>query len=139
MGVEVHKGRGRPAAASMVLVIDPAIERPGIPVLCARLADLPVARRGEVGVVLCEVGGVAEPAMVVVEALARLRLAARRLGYDIRVRGAHPHLRQLLVLSGLGGIIPIDGGSASEPHRQPEQWEEPLDVEEVGDRSDPAS
>jgi hypothetical protein len=138
MGVDVHEGRGRPTAASMVLVIDPAIARPGIPVLCARLTDLPALRRAKVGVVICEVCGVAEPGLVVVEALARLRLAARRLGYDLRVRGPHPRLRQLLVLTGLDGIVPIEDGSASEPHGQPEQWEQPLDVQEVGDRRDAA-
>lgn len=124
--------------ASIVWVIDPAIGRADIPVLCARLADLvrPYGREG--AVVVCDVGGIAEPSAVTVEALARLRLTARRLGADIRVRGAHVRLRQLLAFTGLGEIIPIDGGSALEPHRQPEQREQPLDVEEVGDPTDPA-
>ena len=88
--------------------------------------------------VVCDVSGVAEPSLVVVEALALLRLVARRLGYDLRVRGAHPRLRELMVLTGLAEVIAIDGDSAGEAHGQPEQREEPLDVEEVGDRADPA-
>jgi anti-anti-sigma regulatory factor len=96
------------------------------------------AHRGRVGVVVCDLSGVAEPSLAMVEVLARLRLIARRLGYDLRIRGAQPRLRELLVLTGLADIVPIDGDSAGEPHGHPEQWEQPLDVEEVGDRADPA-
>lgn len=139
MGVDVCGRPGRPFTASTVWVIDPAIGRADIPVLCARLADLlrPCGRDGTV--VVCDVGGIAEPSAVTVEALARLRLTAWRLNADIRVRGAHVRLRQLLTLTGLDDIIPTDGGSALEPHRQAEQREQPLDVEEVCDPADPVA
>lgn len=129
---------------STVLVIDPTIGRADIPVLCERLTDRLTWYGREGAVVVCEVSGIAEPSAITVETLARLRLTARRLGADIRVRGAHARLRQLLAFVGLDGIvpidggIPIDGGSALEPHRQAEQREQPLDVEEVGDPADPA-
>lgn len=137
MGADVRGGGRRPVPASTVWVIDPPIGRADIPVLCARLADL-LRRYGPDGaVVVCDVGGIVEPSAITVEALARLRLTAQRLGADIRVRGAHIRLRQLLALTGLCEVIPIDGDSALEPHRQAEQREQPLDVEEVGDSADP--
>jgi anti-anti-sigma regulatory factor len=115
------------------------IGRADIPVLCARLADLLRSYDRSGAVVVCDVAGIVEPSAVTVEALARLRLTARRLGADILVRGAHARLRQLLALTGLGEAIPLDGGSDLEPHRQAEQREQPLDVEEVADPADPAS
>jgi hypothetical protein len=41
--------------------------------------------------------------LAVVAALARMRLAARRTGNRVRLRGAAPELRQLLELTGLAG------------------------------------
>ncbi len=105
-------------------------------------------RRREV--LFCDISGVGEPSLAFIGTLARLRLTARRLGYDLVVRGASPRLRELVALTGLGDIIrvddiipiddaiPVDAGSALEAHRQAEQREQPLDVEEIGDRADPA-
>lgn len=102
MGVDVGGGRGRRGAASTVLLIDPAISRADGLVVCARLADLlrPVSGRG------CP-GRLRRRWDRRTEALARLRLTARRLGADIRVRGAQVRLRQLLAFTGLDEIIPI--------------------------------
>jgi hypothetical protein len=135
---DVRAGRGRPGGALIVWVIDPVIARADIPALCARLAAI-LRAYGRAGtVVVCDVGGITEPSAVTVEALARLRLTARRLDADIRVRGADGRLRQLLAFTGLCQVIPVDGGSALEPHRQTEEREQPLDVEEVGHPADPA-
>jgi len=122
----------------IVWVIDPTIGRADIPVLCARLAGLLRSYEREGAVVVCDVGGIAEPSAVTVEALARLRLTALRLGADLLIRGAQARLRQLLTFTGLDEVIPVDAGSAIESHRQAEQREQPLDVEEVGDPADPA-
>jgi hypothetical protein len=141
-GWESHmgSGRGRPGAAATVWIIDPAIGRADIPTLCARLAELLRSYGPERAVVVvCDVGGIVEPSAVTVEVLARLRLTALRLGADIRVRGADVRLRQLLAFTGLGEVVPTEGGSALEPHRETEQREQPLDVEEVGDPADPAA
>ncbi|MEV6730001.1 MULTISPECIES: STAS domain-containing protein [unclassified Streptomyces] len=64
--------------------------------LCARLARLYEAGAEAVE---CDVGAVTAPDLGVVEALARLRLAAR--GRAFRVTGARPELRALLDLVGL--------------------------------------
>lgn len=132
-------GHRPPAGAAPVWVVDPAAGRGDIPMLCAQLADLlrPYRRRG--AEVICDVSRIAEPTMVTVETLARLRLTARRFGAGIRVRGAHPRLSQLLALAGLSATIPVEDGSAGEPHREAEQRKQPLDVQEVGDPPDPVA
>lgn len=74
--------------------------------------------------------GVVSPDVVTVEALARLRLTARRHGWHLVVRGAGADLRRLVGLLGLTEALPESGGQAE--HR-----EEPVGVEEAGDRGDP--
>jgi anti-anti-sigma regulatory factor len=58
--------------------------------------------------------------LAAVAALARLRLAARRTGHRVRLKGAGPALRNLLELSGLAG----------EFEWEPEEGEEAVRVEE---------
>jgi ABC-type transporter Mla MlaB component len=101
------------------------LTRADIPGLCADLADR--LRNGAVGdTVVCDVRAVTRPDVVTVEALARLRLTARRHGRTLVVDGATVRLRTLIDLLGL-----------TEPLGQPEQREEPLGVEEVVDARDP--
>jgi hypothetical protein len=45
------------------------------------------------------------PDLGVVDELARLQLAARRVGYSIRLRHACPELAELLVLTGLAEVV----------------------------------
>ncbi|WP_175543583.1 STAS domain-containing protein [Micromonospora pattaloongensis] len=131
MGTEMWHGDPAPP----VLVIGAAIGRADIPALCARLAELVVPLPAQGAVVVCDVSAVVEPSAVILDVLARLRLTARRLGADIRVHAAHANLCQLLALTGLGAVTPL--GSALQPHWQAEEREQPLDVEEGGDRADP--
>jgi STAS domain len=106
----VQEERGPRGGESIVLVLDPAMGRAEIGPLCARLAELVGAAAGT-AVVVCDVSAVVEARAVVVEALARLRLTARRLGADLRVRGAGPDLRGLLAFTGLDAAVLGDGGS----------------------------
>jgi STAS domain len=66
-------------------------------------------------------------------ALARLQLAARRVGGEIRLRRASPELRELLDVTGLGEVLRL------EARREPEEREEPLGVEEERQLDDPAA
>ena len=62
--------------------------------------------------------------------LARLQLAAGRLGMELRLRRPRPELRALLTLIGLAEVLGV------EPVRQAEQREDPLGVQEerhIGD------
>lgn len=56
------------------------------------------------------------PGLWVVDQLARLQLAARRLGCSLRLRGAPSQLRELIELAGLSGIITdADGPADTDP------------------------
>ncbi|MGW5668113.1 STAS domain-containing protein [Micromonospora sp. NPDC003776] len=117
------------AAPGISFAVGAAVARADIPVLCADLADL---LRGRVpGIVDCDVAAVASPDVVTVEALARLRLTARRHGWQLIVRGAGPGLLQLVGLLGLADALGEAGG-------QPEHREEAGGVQEAGDRGDPS-
>lgn len=71
--------------------------------LCDRVCAL--LRRSGAGVVCCDVAGV-EPDAVTVDALARLQLGARRLGCQVRLRGASHELRELVAFMGLENVLP---------------------------------
>jgi gamma-glutamyl:cysteine ligase YbdK (ATP-grasp superfamily) len=69
----------------------------------------------------------------IVDALARLQLAARRSGYEIAVTDAPSDLRELIELAGLADALGV------EPRRQPEEREERLGVEEERELPDSAA
>jgi anti-anti-sigma regulatory factor len=117
-------------------VVSPAVTRADIPRLCADLAE---RLRGGCagGVVLCDVTEVTRPDGVTVETLARLRLTARRHGWELVVHGADARLRQLVGLLGLAEALPESGPVLPESGRQPEEGEQVCGVEEVVDPRDP--
>jgi hypothetical protein len=80
----------------------------------------------------CDVRGL-EADAVAVDALARLQLAARGIGAELRLCHASAELRCLLVFCGLDEVLGL------EPERQPEEREEPLGVEKKGELPDPAA
>ena len=53
---------------------------------------------------LCDVAGI-EPDAVTVDALARLQLAARRYGCQVRLRGASRELLELVAFMGLADVL----------------------------------
>jgi ABC-type transporter Mla MlaB component len=73
-----------------------------------------------------------------IEALARLALAARRVGFRVRLENAPPDLRDLLALVGLADVLPCGPRSGLEAGGQAEQWKETGGVEEERDPADPA-
>ncbi|MEV6637530.1 STAS domain-containing protein [Actinoplanes sp. NPDC051470] len=117
------------ADSAIALTVGATVRRADIPGLCAALAAL--MDRGDRGVVVCDVSAVGRPTVVTVEALARLRLTARRHGRRLMLDGAGPELRGLLRLLGLAGELPEVG-------REAEEREQPGGVEEVVDPGDPA-
>jgi ABC-type transporter Mla MlaB component len=117
---------GRPPSTVTVYAIR-SVTRAEIPALCADLAER-LRGRGA-GVVICDVAGVEEPDVVTVEALARLRLTARRHGCALHVAGADQRLLTLVRFLGLGDALTEVGGQA-------EEREQVGGVEEVVDRRD---
>jgi STAS domain len=81
--------------------------------------------------IVCNVGVLA-PDVTTVDALARLRLTARRLGRELRLHGATQELEELLVFLGLDDVLRL------EPRGQPEEREDRLGVEEERELDDPA-
>lgn len=93
--------RRRPGA--IVFAVRGPIERSDLAGLTRRVCTL--LERDGPGVALCDVGGVPADA-VTVDALARLQLAARRHGCQVRLRGASHELRDLLAFMGLDAVLP---------------------------------
>ncbi len=76
--------------------------------------------------------GALHPDAGTIDALSRLQLAARRLGFEIRLRHATIELRELLAFAGLDDVLRL------EPRGQAEEREERLCVEEEAELDDPA-
>lgn len=81
------------------------ISRPDLPGLCDRVCALLAA--GAPQVALCDVRGVPADA-VTVDALARLQLAARRSGCEVRLQNTTRELRELVALMGLAEVVVDD-------------------------------
>ncbi len=73
-----------------------------LPGLCQRVCAL-LSESGA-DVALCDVAAV-EPDAVTIDALARLQLAARRYGCQVRLRRASDELRKLVAFMGLADVL----------------------------------
>ena len=91
-----------PAPQTIAFAIDGPVARAELPVLCERVCAL-LARSGA-DVALCDVSGVDANA-VTIDALARLQLAARRQGCEVRLRNASGELLDLLTFMGLREVL----------------------------------
>ena len=77
--------------------------------------------------------GALAPDAAAVDALARLQLAARRLGLELRLRHASTELQELIAFVGLRDVLRVEAGG------QAEEREERLGVEEERELDDPAA
>ena len=116
------------AATGILFAVGGTVTRAAVPLLCAELEQ---RLRDRDGVVVCDVAGVVRPDVVTVEALAGLRMLARRHGRRMVVTGVGPDLLRLVGLLGLSDVLLQAGG-------QLEEREQAGGVEEVGDGRDPA-
>jgi anti-anti-sigma regulatory factor len=71
-----------------------------------------------------------------VDALARLQLAARRLGWRIVLYGPSLQLRELIALAGLSDVLPAASGLSVKSKGEAEEREEVRCVEEETDPGD---
>ena len=95
----------------MVVTLRGAIVRAEVPGLCARVREL--LRGGQADILVCDVAEVTNPDCATVEALARMQLTTRRLGGELRLRGASDELHEILALAGLCDVLGLCGGYAS--------------------------
>jgi hypothetical protein len=93
---------------SVAFAISGPITRADLPGLCTRVCGLLSASRAEIA--FCDVTGVQSDA-VTVDALARLQLAAQRLGCRVLLRNASSDLRALVAFMGLTDVLPADAPS----------------------------
>jgi ABC-type transporter Mla MlaB component len=123
-----------PEPGTTVLVLAGPIGRGDIPGLCERGRVL--MEGCDADLVICDVGAIAEPDAVTVDALARLQLMARRLGRRIHLRRACDELEELLALMGLSDVLPCGGASGVGAQGKAKEREQPLGIEEERDPSD---
>jgi ABC-type transporter Mla MlaB component len=90
-------------AKTVAFAIRGPIDRADLPGLCERVCA--VLERSRAEVALCDVSGI-DPDAVTVDALARLQLAARRHGCQVRLRHASAELRELVAFMGLRDVLP---------------------------------
>lgn len=120
--------------SSIELVVAGPIAPADIPTLCARARML--LRSGDAGRLICDVGAVADPDGVTIDALARLQLTARRLGSQVGLRNVSRELQDLLDFVGLNGVLPPNATSGIEARRQTEEREVRRGVKEERDPAD---
>nr|WP_229866933.1 STAS domain-containing protein [Streptomyces gelaticus] len=101
-----------------LLVVTGRVTRAAVPGLCAELEALLYDPDGSVRApdtgVDCDVGGVAQVDLALVEAIARLGLVARRAGgRKLRLRNVPPELRGLLDLVGLADVVDVECGTGT--------------------------
>ncbi|WP_329022616.1 STAS domain-containing protein [Streptomyces sp. NBC_00690] len=92
----------------VVLIVSAPVTFADVPPLCARLQALYGAGADEV---VCDLAELTRADLASVEAVARLRLTARRAGRTVRMRNAGPELLALLTLMGLDGLTRPDGAA----------------------------
>jgi ABC-type transporter Mla MlaB component len=88
---------------TIVFTIEGPITRADLPGLCDRVCGL--LERSNAGIALCDVSGI-YPDAVTVDALARLQLAAKRHGCQVRLRQATDDLLDLVAFMGLQDVLP---------------------------------
>jgi ABC-type transporter Mla MlaB component len=119
----------------IVLVIDGPLALADVPRLCERAR---LALKGvETKELVCDVAALVHPDAGAVDALARLQLAARRLGHRILLLHASRELQDLLALMGLGEVLPPCPTLALDAGGEAEERKQPLGVEEEADPADP--
>jgi ABC-type transporter Mla MlaB component len=92
-----------PGSKTITFAIVGPITRADLPGLCDRVCGL--LRTSGANVALCEVKDV-DPDAVTIDALARLQVAARRNGCQVRLRNASSELIELVAFMGLTDVLP---------------------------------
>ena len=128
--------RWRLGPGGTVLVMIGPVTRDAIPAMCERARRL---FEGDAGPVVRDVGALAEPDAITVDALARLQLTARRVGCTVSSGAPARSSRTSLALTGLLGVLTGGGAAVASAVEtwEPELREQALRVEEEADPGDP--
>lgn len=117
-GLNMVNGERSSVPGAVVFDLEPPIERGEIRALCRRARTM--LQDSGATLLVCDVGAFQAPDAVVLDALARLQLTAKRIGGEVRVRHACEQLQGLLALSGLAQVIRTCRDSGVEAGRHPE-------------------
>ena len=98
---------------------------------------MPSSERAAPKLVICDVTALTEPDLEIVDALARLELAARRRGARLLLVHAPADLCRLLDLSGLRDAVLVERPLSLEFEGQTEEREQVRGVEEEARPDDP--
>jgi anti-anti-sigma regulatory factor len=99
------------APGAVLLTLRGAIAHADVLGLCAHIEEL--LRDDDADLVVCDVAEVTDPDCATVDALARMQLTAKRLGAELRLRGASEELHDVLALAGLCDVVGLCGRYAS--------------------------
>ncbi|MDQ3972772.1 MAG: STAS domain-containing protein [Actinomycetota bacterium] len=123
----VGRVRWSVGSGGVTVVVDGPLDPSDAPLVCAALH---AAMSGSgVAFLACRGEGLGDPDLATVDLLARLRLAAHRVGCVMRVEDPSRRLQELLMLAGLDELF-APCGSSVETRRQAEEREEAFGVEE---------
>jgi hypothetical protein len=126
---------GREGIGEVVLTVDAPVSDAEVPDLCAAVERL--LAQHEIRLVTCDIGAIVDPDLATLDAVARMALAARRVGASIEFRNACPGLLDLLELAGLTDVVRLVGRTSGvEVGRQAEDGEQRLGVEEEVEADD---
>jgi ABC-type transporter Mla MlaB component len=103
--------RSRRQPTAIELGLAGPVERADIPALCERARMLMESSRTRS--FICDVGAVAAPDAVTIDALARLQLTALRAGRRLGLSHVSSELQELLDYCGLSGLVPLAAGQTS--------------------------
>ena len=120
----------------LFMLIGRAFASADIPALCEGIQVVTVDAAA--GPMVCDASALVDPDLGTIDGLARLALALRRLGYDVRLGQAPAELIGLMTLVGLADVVPCAATLPVEVRREPEHGEELRRVEEEDDPADPA-
>jgi hypothetical protein len=117
-----------------VMPIGHAFAPADVPALCNGIR---IATGDTAASIVCDASALVDPRLETVDGLARLTLALRRRGYDVRLGQAPVDLIDLIALVGLADVVPC-AGSVVEARGEAEHREELGGVEEEDDPADAA-
>ena len=120
--------------STLVLVIRGRVGPDGVAAICRRMT--PLLQHHDCSRLVCDVHGVVEPDAATMDGLARLQLAARRMGCRVHLTRASGELQELLDLIGLREVLPLWSDLTLEPWRKPEQRKELGRIQKEADPGD---
>jgi ABC-type transporter Mla MlaB component len=94
---------GLSSSQTVAFAVEGPIARADLSGLCRRVCAL--LEESGADIAFCDVSGV-EPDWLTIDALARLQLAARRQGCQVRLRHASSELLELVDFLGLTAVLP---------------------------------